>query len=156
VTTDDGVVLRSCRADDAAGLVEMYRRDPDQGEVTEEGQLDRITRLWTEYRTLGFVAVEETRIVALFLLEDITDGCAIVGYYVSPDRRRRGVATRGLGWLIERAFTDLALQTLVVDILPDNDASVAVAERSGFAHAGLVTLDGVEYRRLVLGRCSAS
>jgi RimJ/RimL family protein N-acetyltransferase len=148
--TNHGVVMRPCGADDAAGLVEMYSLDPDQGEVTEEGQRDRITRVWTEYRTLGFVAVDGARVVALFLLEDITDGCAIVGYYVAADRRRQGIATRGLGWLIEQAFTDLALLTLVADILPDNVASIGLAEQHGFAPTGLVSLDGVQHCRLTL------
>jgi RimJ/RimL family protein N-acetyltransferase len=110
---NDGPIIRLCGADDAAGLAEMYRLDRNEIEAAEpsrlpaffetEGQLERITRVWPEHRTLGYVAVEDERILGLFLLEDVTDVSATVGYYVRSDRRRRGVATAGLGALVEVA-----------------------------------------------------
>ena len=158
--TDDEILMRPCVAADAADLAEMYRLDRDEIEAAEpsqppaffevDGQLDRITRVWTEYRTLGFVAVERERIVGLFALEDVVEASAIVGYYVASDRRRQGVATSGLRWLIETAFRELGIRTLVVDIRPDNVGSLRVAERNGFGDERSVALDGVAHRRLTL------
>jgi ribosomal-protein-alanine N-acetyltransferase len=154
------LVVRPCCADDAAGLAEMYALDRDEIEDAEpwraptffevNGQLDRITRVWTEQRTLGFVAVQRERIVGLFVLEDVTNESATVGYYVASARRREGVATRGLLLLIRIAFCDVGIRRLVADIRPDNIGSLRVAEHNGFRYEKSVSVEGVEYDRLVL------
>jgi [ribosomal protein S5]-alanine N-acetyltransferase len=157
---DGELVVRPCCADDAAGLAEMYALDRDEIEDAEpwraptffevNGQLDRITRVWTEHRTLGFVAVQRERIVGLFILEGVTSESATVGYYVASAHRREGVATRGLALLIGIAFRDVGIRRLVADIRPDNLGSLRVAEHNGFRYEKSVLVESVEYDRLVL------
>ncbi len=58
-----------------------------------------------------------------------------VGYYVLPDARGRGLATRMLAsflhWLREHG-----VETVVLTIAPDNLASLAIARRAGFVRVG--------------------
>jgi [ribosomal protein S5]-alanine N-acetyltransferase len=60
-----------------------------------------------------------------------------VGYYVLPDARGRGLATRMLAsflhWLRVRG-----VETVVLTIGPDNAASLTIARRAGFVGVGEV------------------
>ena len=163
---DDELVVRACRVDDAAGLAAMYALDRGEIEGAEpwrapsffevDGQVERISRSWVEHRTLGFVALRRDRIVGLFVLEDVTDDSAFVGYHVAADRRRQGVASCGLASLADIAFGEVGLRTIVADIEPHNIASCRVVERNGFRHEGSVTIDDVHHERWVLNREDAA
>jgi RimJ/RimL family protein N-acetyltransferase len=63
---------------------------------------------------------------------------AEIGYYVVPDARGRGVATRAVGLLARWALRELGLARLALFTDPDNIASQRVAERCGFAREGLL------------------
>jgi RimJ/RimL family protein N-acetyltransferase/nitrite reductase/ring-hydroxylating ferredoxin subunit len=67
-----------------------------------------------------------------------------VGYWVAPEARRRGVASRAVRLLARWAFDRFATKRLELWTLPGNVASQAVAEKNGFRYEGLVrnwTLD---------------
>jgi|GEM_PF-2086868 Acetyltransferases, including N-acetylases of ribosomal proteins len=155
----DSLVVRSWCADDAAALAEMYALDRDEITASEpwreptffttDGQHDR-GRLWAQHRDLAFVSVQDGRLVGDLVLEDVTSESATVGYFVSSIRRRHGIATRALGLLIDIAFNEIGIRTLVADIRPDNAGSLRVAERNGFSYLEPVAIDGVELDRLVL------
>ena len=59
-------------------------------------------------------------------------GWADVGYWVAPEARGHGVATKAVrvlaGWLIE----SVGLRTVVLEIEESNAASLAVARAAGF------------------------
>jgi RimJ/RimL family protein N-acetyltransferase len=59
-----------------------------------------------------------------------------VGYWVLPDARGRGVATRALTLLADWALTDLGLHRLELDHAVGHDSSCRIAERCGFRHEG--------------------
>ncbi|MBH5335308.1 GNAT family N-acetyltransferase [Streptomyces pactum] len=59
-----------------------------------------------------------------------------VGYWVLPEARGRGVATRALDALSRWAFRDLGLYRLELGHAIGNDASCAVAERCHYRHEG--------------------
>ncbi|HEV7526966.1 MAG TPA: GNAT family protein [Acidimicrobiia bacterium] len=157
--TTDGLVVRPWCVDDAAATAAMYALDRDgimaaepwrePAFFTSQGQLDR-ARVWAQHGDLPFVAVQNGQLVGDLILEDATGESATVGYFVSPARRNLGVAARALGLLIQIAFDELGIQTLVAEIRPDNAASRRVAERNGFSYVEPVTLDGVELDRFVL------
>ncbi|MEV4443699.1 GNAT family protein [Streptomyces sp. NPDC049577] len=65
-------------------------------------------------------------------------GHANVGYWLLPEARGRGVATRAVELLTRWAFTDLGLHRLDLGHAVGNDASCRVAERCGFAYEGLM------------------
>src|SRR5450759_56891 len=61
-----------------------------------------------------------------------------IGYWVAPEARRRGVATRAVRLLARWGFERFAIQRLALWTLPGNAASQAVAERNGFRFEALV------------------
>lgn len=60
-----------------------------------------------------------------------------VGYWVSPEARRRGVAVRAVRLVARWSFARLHAERLALWTLPGNVASQAVAERAGFRYEGL-------------------
>jgi RimJ/RimL family protein N-acetyltransferase len=69
---------------------------------------------------------------------DLEKRRAAVGYWLVPEARGRGLATRAV-WLMARwAFEELATVRLELTCAPDNEASQRVAERSGFAREGVL------------------
>jgi len=69
---------------------------------------------------------------------DRLQGRASVGYWLTVSARGRGVATRAVRLAARCAFADLGLARLELTCAPDNAASQAVAERSGFQREGLL------------------
>ncbi|MEU3840771.1 GNAT family N-acetyltransferase [Streptomyces sp. NPDC028635] len=61
---------------------------------------------------------------------------ATVGYWVLPEARGQGVATRALAVASRWVFTDLALHRLELDHAVGHDVSCKVAERCGFRYEG--------------------
>lgn len=62
--------------------------------------------------------------------------CARVGYWVLPEARGRGVATRALAVAARWAFTDLELHRLELGHALGHEVSCKVAERCGFRYEG--------------------
>jgi RimJ/RimL family protein N-acetyltransferase len=65
-------------------------------------------------------------------------GCAAVGYWLAPEARGRGVATRAIRLLARWAFAELGIARLELTCGPDNAASQHVAERCGFTREGVL------------------
>ncbi|MFI0813049.1 GNAT family N-acetyltransferase [Streptomyces echinatus] len=61
---------------------------------------------------------------------------ACVGYWVLPEARGQGVATRALTLATRWAFTGLRLHRLELDHAVGHEASCKVAERCGFRYEG--------------------
>jgi RimJ/RimL family protein N-acetyltransferase len=78
---------------------------------------------------LGSVALQDVR---------LDQGCAAVGYWLAPEGRGRGVATRAVRLLARWAFAELGLARLELTCGPDNAASQRVAGRCGFSREGLL------------------
>ncbi|KAF3465987.1 GNAT family N-acetyltransferase [Streptomyces sp. Tu 3180] len=60
----------------------------------------------------------------------------LVGYWVLPEARGRGVATRALLLAAHWALTELGLHRLELDHAVGHEASCRVAERCGFGYEG--------------------
>lgn len=76
-------------------------------------------------------------------VDDWTDeDVAQFGYWIAPQARRRGYATRA-AILLTRWLFDLGAARVFVTIVAGNDGSVAVARRSGFAYEGTMRSHGV-------------
>ena len=61
-----------------------------------------------------------------------------VGYWVAPEARGRGVATRALTLLSRWAVTEGGVLRLVLTTHPENMASQRVAEKAGFVREGVL------------------
>ena len=68
---------------------------------------------------------------------DRTSATVEIGYIVSPGARRRGVATRALALLTDRAL-ELGAERVVLHIAVANPASQGVAERCGYRLEGVL------------------
>ena len=62
---------------------------------------------------------------------------AETGYWLTPDRRGKGMATRAVRLLARFAFANLPLNRIEILVAPGNDASVAVAVAAGATAEGL-------------------
>jgi RimJ/RimL family protein N-acetyltransferase len=67
---------------------------------------------------------------------------AQIGYWIAPAARRRGLATRAV-ILLTRWLFELGAARVFLTIVADNEASVAVALRAGFAYEGTMRSHGV-------------
>lgn len=63
-------------------------------------------------------------------------GRAELGYWVAPEAQGQGYATETAELLVEYAFAERRLNTVVARVLAFNDASRRVLETVGFEHAG--------------------
>lgn len=64
------------------------------------------------------------------------------GYWIAPGARRRGYATRA-ATLLTRWLFALGAARVFLTIVAENEASVAVARRAGFAYEGTMRAHGV-------------
>ena len=89
-------------------------------------------------------------------LSDSVAGSAGMGYWLLPQARGRGLATRAVRLLSGWAFYDLGLTRLRIFAEPENERSQRVAERCGFKRVGVRlehgeidgrAIDQVEYVR---------
>ncbi|GAB1509921.1 GNAT family N-acetyltransferase [Actinophytocola sp. KF-1] len=69
---------------------------------------------------------------------DPVKASAAVGYWLRPEARGRGAASRTLRLLARWAFEALDIRRLELTCGPDNTASQNVAERCGFTFEGLM------------------
>jgi RimJ/RimL family protein N-acetyltransferase len=65
-------------------------------------------------------------------------GRASVGYWIAPQARGRGLATRAVRLVARWAFEDPTLERLELTTLVGNEASGRVALRSGFQREGIL------------------
>jgi RimJ/RimL family protein N-acetyltransferase len=75
-----------------------------------------------------------------------------VGYWLASAARGTGLAVQVVGALVEWAGTHLDAGELVLEVEPDNAASIAVAERNGFRFDGTARDDDVRGRPRTLRR----
>ncbi|AQS69082.1 GNAT family N-acetyltransferase [Streptomyces pactum] len=110
---------------DLGGARESLRaraRDAGEGRSASFRITDRVTGT-----TLGHIGVNEiNRPLKL----------ARVGYWVLPEARGRGVATRALLLASRWAFAELGLYRLELGHAVGHDASCRIAERCGYAYEG--------------------
>jgi len=69
---------------------------------------------------------------------DLAQGRAAVGYWLAPEARGRGVATRAVRLVAGWTFAELGLARLELTCGPENVASQRVAERCGFVREGVL------------------
>ncbi len=64
------------------------------------------------------------------------DSHAFTGIYIFPDHRRRGYAKEALELIASYASATLRINTLGAKIAGDNDASISLFEKAGYAFKG--------------------
>jgi len=141
----DGVVV--LRPPDERDLPALERGIRDPGVIRAFG---RPTMSAAELLELNRRRWEEGT-SATFAICDAADAClghvfvnlgeaqrASVGYWLLPEARGRGLATRAVGLISRWALAGLGLARLGLSAEPANVASQRVAERSGFRREGVL------------------
>ncbi len=148
----DELLLRPPRLEDAEAL---HRAFNDDGILVpgdfpfDSPSLDRVRQMIAE----EIPAMHESgTLVALLTVDEasgrVLGGAALhhldhdrsigeIGYWLLPEARGRGVATRVARIVAEWGF-DLGLQRIEAMTLPENGASQRVLERAGFTREGVL------------------
>lgn len=138
--SDDVVRLRRWRETDVEALTEIWQ-DPElqrrfgvEAPVTRDATAAYVRGLSERWRDQLQVSL------AISANEALVGGCDLdhlttrpdLGYWLAPSARGNGYATRAATLLLAWAGTELAVADVVLEIEPDNAASIAVASRLGF------------------------
>lgn len=147
---DDAVSLRAWRQEDVPDLVAAFADptiirtairlpQPFTERDAEEWLAQQETRRFTGERiTFAITESDVDRALGSVILSrfDWQHGQGMVGYWMHPDARGRGLA-RGAVLLVARwAFDTLDLARLELTTAPDNVDSQRLAERCGFVQEG--------------------
>lgn len=148
----DGVVRLRLMADaDLPAIVEAVQ-DPDivRWTLIPSPYGDEEARQWQRTAAAGIaggtdlptvvVDADDGRLlgaVGVHGLDPETGRC-FSGYWVTAGERGRGVAARALALLSRFAFEELGVSRIELWVMPENEASLRVAERVGFAREGLL------------------
>jgi ribosomal-protein-alanine N-acetyltransferase len=151
--TDDSVVLRASEPRDLPAI-DAGIHDPDvirwigqpHGSAIDVLALNR--QRWANGSPTLAICERDGECVGLVWVNvrgaDHTIG--LVGYWLLPSARGRGLATRAVRLVAGWAVRDLGLTNLRLTTEPENERSRRVAERSGFRQTGVLrqhaTIDG--------------
>jgi RimJ/RimL family protein N-acetyltransferase len=144
---DDAVVLRLPRDADAPAIAEACR-DPeiarwipvpipyDIGDA--RAFIAFAAEGWATRREATWVIAEQTTgaLLGTISYRPIEPGRGAVGYWLAPESRGAGRATRAVLLVARWAFGDHCLERIDLMTLVGNDASGRVALRAGFRHEG--------------------
>jgi RimJ/RimL family protein N-acetyltransferase len=150
---DEVVALRPWRDADLPALVEGFADPlvhrfswPLNRPYTEEDGRDFLAA--QEQERLAGTALnlaladprDETALLGGASIHEIDAGRrkAAVGYWLRPEARGRGVATRATRLLAAYATQVLRVERLELTAAPDNEASMRVADRCGFTYERLI------------------
>lgn len=148
-----GLTLREWEQGDLPAMVDLFdesdiaRRTPLPSPFTLADAQDRLARAGQPDRLLLAVTADGRRPLGEVLLTATGE----LGYMIGKPHRRLGLATRALVLLRDYAHDAVGLAVLRLKIEPDNDSSIAVAQRAGF-QLGRAAAEVVEHkgRRCVL------
>jgi RimJ/RimL family protein N-acetyltransferase len=149
--TDGTVRLRLLTEADLPAVVAACQ-DPEIPRWTRvpDSYGDSNAREWFEAQQQGRDAGSELHLVVVdargdellgsigLVAIDWEDMRGSIGYWVAPEARGRGIATRAVRLLAAWGFDELGLGRVEIKSQPDNAASHRVAERAGFTREGVL------------------
>jgi 8-oxo-dGTP pyrophosphatase MutT (NUDIX family) len=87
---------------------------------------------------LRFRVEHEGAVVGSVTIRDLGDGVADLTWQVSPEHRRRGLATRALRLAVGYAFAELGYERLEARVPRDEHGALRVAGRAGLRREGVL------------------
>lgn len=151
VLAAERVALRPTRPDDAAGLYRLFSNQDVSRYWSErawtdpkraEEYLKEIDRWFRERGGFQWAVAlrEDDRLVGTCTLFQLfaKHKRAEIGYALHRELWGRGLMTEALTALFDFAFGPLGLHRLEADVDPRNGKSLAILERLGFRHEGLL------------------
>jgi RimJ/RimL family protein N-acetyltransferase len=130
--------LPSLRAAGADPLVTRFRYSIPRSAPEARRWLERTASDRREGQRLELAVLEHGSAEPLgsVSLKEFAHGRALVGYWLLPEARGRGLATRAVRLLANWALRELGLARLWMHVEPENLASERVAARCGFTYEG--------------------
>ena len=83
-----------------------------------------------------FAILADGEFAGVCKLKEVTVRQGELGYWVAAPFWRKGIATRGAGFVLDNAFVDLGLDRVVAHTMARNPASTRVLEKLGFELLG--------------------
>ncbi len=147
VPLTDGVVsLRYRRATDLDAIsaashdpeTRRWLSDPPMDDEARAASMARVAEAFGTGRSAPLVIADRTtdQPIGLINVQFRDDQVATIAYSVFPGHRGQGVAPRAVRLAASWAFSHLGLTELLLEIDPENIASVRVAQKCGFTPAG--------------------
>jgi ribosomal-protein-alanine N-acetyltransferase len=145
-------VLRPWQASDAPAVVEAFAepsiRQWHVRSLTEDEArvwVDSWAGRWGQESGASWAIASPSSLLGQIGLRrlNMTDGLAAVSYWVMPDARGRGVATRALGAVTVWAFEQLGLHRLELTHSTVNPVSCRVAANAGYRLEGTKRREGL-------------
>ncbi|WP_030906544.1 GNAT family N-acetyltransferase [Streptomyces sp. NRRL F-5126] len=110
-------------------------------------RLDRDRRLRSEGTAILLaITVDGRTPLGEVMLRRAPEGTEL-GYAIGPAHRGKGLAARAVRVMAAYAFEQLGVDQVILELEPENAASVAVATRTGFAPLDVELIRGVEKGR---------
>lgn len=144
--TDGPVFLRYRRASDLDAIcaashdpeTQRWLTDPPMDAEARAASLARVAEAFRTGRSAPLVIADTTtdQPIGLINVQFRDDYVATIAYSVFPAHRGQGVAPRAVRLAVDWAFADLGLSELLLEIDPENVASVRVAQKCGFQPSG--------------------
>lgn len=143
---ENDVQLRPWRGDDRdldaillASRDEEIQRYSSVGLVRTRGDAEHWLKTRRAAGRMDWVVERAGEIVGRVGLHKIdeSDLTAEIGYWLLPDARGTGLASRAVRELTRYSFAELGLERLEIEHASQNAASCLVAQRCGFAAEGL-------------------
>lgn len=131
----DGDVLMTAFADPA--IRQWHARSVESRQEAAE-LIASYNRAWRN-ETAAHWAIAGPDVIGrvAFRTIDLAEGCAEIGFWVTPAARGRGAAVRAAVALSNWALDDLGLHRLDLHHSVANNASCRVAQKAGFAYEGI-------------------
>ena len=145
---DGELRLRLLAEGDVDGI-ERGIRDPDVvrwfgPRGTALDVFEQKLREWREGTIVPLAVLEDGSFAGHIFLELLPEqDAALISYWLLPDARGRGLATRAVRMLTQWAFDVLGTARIELWLERGNDASRRVADRSGFTYEGTLRSAGL-------------
>ena len=140
------LILRPVRMSDAHALFPLFS-DPDTMQHWSHGPLTRIEEMQTRVAhnlppqsKAGFsfaITKDGERALGWINFYNESHAIAGLGYILAPSERGQGLVSEAVEAMLAHGFKTLKLHRVYLDIDPQNERSIAVAERAGFRREGL-------------------
>lgn len=150
------MLIRKAEQEDLQALLDIYNHEVVNGVATLD--LNHRTleewQVWFDHHNVEnhplYVAEVDGRVAGYSSLSSYREKEAYkstveLSIYISPDYRKRGIATALMAYILELAKADPRTHTVVSVITAGNEASCKLHEKFGFAFCGTVPEVGMKF-----------
>jgi ribosomal-protein-alanine N-acetyltransferase len=152
----DRIILKQITETDGDDLYEIYSNEslfrlrpgnPKKSYAAVQNMISHFDRDFKKKKTLflGVYLTESRKLIGICEVFDFDKkvNSVTIGYTVNEDYQGKGFATEATKLLIDYLFNEINVNRIQAFIIPQNTASIKVAENAGLVHEG--TMRQCEY-----------